>query len=106
MIKKVFAVVLLSLAAVACETSPTDTGTATPSPTAQVSPTPAPSPSVDSSPAAQVQWKAGDKVKVTVNSAAVAATIVSVDEKAAKAMVKVQGEAKERSVNLADIVKQ
>jgi len=104
MIKKVFAILLLSLAAAACESSPTETNNATPSPAAQISPTPAPSPSVESSPTAQ--WKAGDKVKVTINGAAVAATIVSVDEKAAKATVKVQGETKDRTVNLADIARQ
>jgi cellulase/cellobiase CelA1 len=104
MIKKVFAVLLLSLAAAACES--TETKEATPSPAAQVSPTPAPSPSVESSPAAAVAWKAGDKVKVTINGSAVAATIVSVDEKAAKATVKVGGETRERTVNLSDIAKQ
>jgi sRNA-binding protein len=51
-------------------------------------------------------WKAGDKVKVTINGSAVEATVVSIDEKAAKATVKVQGETKERTVNLSDIVKQ
>lgn len=106
MIKKVFAVLLLSLAAAACEPGPTETNNATPSPATQISPTPAPSPSVESSPTAQTQWKAGDKVKVTVDGSAVAATIVSVDEKAAKATVKVQSETKERTVNLADLARQ
>jgi hypothetical protein len=41
-----------------------------------------------------------------MNGAAVEATLVSIDEKAAKATVKVQGETKERTVNLSDIVKQ
>ena len=105
MIKKVFAVVLLSLMAAACEPGPTNNNNATPSPAVQVSSTPAPSPSVEASPAAPVQWKAGDKVKVTINGSAAAATIVSIDEKAAKAVVKVEGEAKERTVNLTDIAK-
>ena len=106
MIKKLFAVLLLSLAAAACESNPTETKEASPSPAAQVSPTPAPSPSVESSPGAAAAWKAGDKVKVTINGSAVEATVVSIDEKAGKATVKVQGETKERTVNLSDIVKQ
>ncbi len=105
MLKKIFAVLLLSLAAAACESSP-DTTAPSPSPAAQSAPTAAPSPSVEASPAAKLEWKAGDKVKVTINGAAVAATIVSVDEKASKAIVKVDGEAKERTVNLTDITKQ
>jgi hypothetical protein len=56
--------------------------------------------------AATAGWKAGDKVKVTINGAAVEATVVSIDEKVLKATVKVQGETKERTVNLSDIVKQ
>ena len=105
MIKKVFAVLLLSLAAAACDSNPTETN-ATPSPAAQVSPTPAPSPSVETSTVAPATWKAGDKVKVMINGAASAATIVSVDEKAGSATVKVAGETKERTVKFADIVKQ
>ena len=104
MINKVFAVLLLALLATACEPSPAENTNATPSPAAQISPTPAPSPSIESGPAAQ--WKAGDKVKVTVDGSAVAATIVSVDEKAGTATVKVQGETKERTVKFADIAKQ
>jgi hypothetical protein len=53
-----------------------------------------------------VVWKAGDKVKVTLNGSAVEATIVSIDDKAGKATIKVNGEAKDRTVNLSDIVKQ
>lgn len=105
MMKKVFAILLLSLTAAACESNTNETTNATPSPAAQVSPTPAPSPSLEASPATTTQWKTGDKVKVTVNGSAVAATIVSIDEKAAKAVVKVQGETKERAVDLAAIGK-
>jgi cellulase/cellobiase CelA1 len=105
MMKKVFAILLLSLTAAACESNTAETSNATPSPAAQVSPTPAPSPSLEASPAATTQWKAGDKVKVTINGSSVAATIVSIDEKAAKATVKVQGETKERTVDLATIAK-
>ena len=104
MIKKVFAILLLSLTAAACDSNTTETTNATPSPAVQVAATPAPSPVLQASPAA-AQWKAGDKVKITVNGAAVAATIVSIDEKAAKATVKVEGETKERTVDLATITK-
>jgi sRNA-binding protein len=106
MTKKLLAVLLLSVAAAACEPNSTETKDAKPSPATQTSATPAPSPSADVTTTAPAQWKAGDKVKVTVNGSAMEATIVSVDEKAAKAIVKVQGETKERTVNFADIVKQ
>jgi uncharacterized protein YcfL len=105
MMKKVFAILLLSLTAAACESNTNETTNATPSPATQVSPTPAPSPSLEASPATTTQWKTGDKVKVAINGLAVAATIVSIDEKAAKAIVKVQGETKERTVDLATIGK-
>ena len=104
MIRKLSAVLLLSLMVAACESNPTETNQAKPSPATQTSPTPAPGPSVEVS--APAQWQAGDKVKVTTNGSAVEATIVSIDEKAGKATLKVQGEAKERVVNLADLVKQ
>jgi hypothetical protein len=45
-------------------------------------------------------------VKVTINGSAVDATIVSIDDKTGKATVKVDGETKERTVNLSEIVKQ
>ncbi len=105
MMKKIFAVLLLSLTAAACESNTNETTNATPTPALQTSPTPAPGPSVEASPAATAQWKAGDKVKVTINGSAAAATIVSIDEKGAKATVKVQGETKDRTVDLAAIAK-
>ncbi|HEY6045642.1 MAG TPA: hypothetical protein VIU65_03510 [Pyrinomonadaceae bacterium] len=104
MIKRVFAILLLSLTAAACDSNTNDTTNATPSPAVQVAATPAPSPALQASPAA-APWKAGDKVKITVNGAAVAATIVSIDEKAAKATVKVEGETKEKIVDLATVAK-
>jgi hypothetical protein len=57
-------------------------------------------------PAPSVAFKTGDKVKATINGSAVEATIVSVDEKVGKAVVKVAGETKERTVTLSEIVKQ
>jgi ribosomal 50S subunit-recycling heat shock protein len=65
-----------------------------------------PSPSPEATVASSAALKAGDKVKITINGSAVEATIVSIDEKAGKATVKVTGETKERTVNLSEIVKQ
>lgn len=110
MTTKILAVLLLSLAVSACESSPTDNNSnankATPSATAQVPPATAPSPSIEAALPATAQPKAGDKVKVMVNGAATEATVVSVDEKAGKVTIKVQGESKERTIALTDIVKQ
>ena len=103
MIRKLLAVLLLSLAASACESNSSETNNASPSPAARISPTPAPSPTTEATSVAP--WKAGDRVSVAMNGKSVAATIVSIDEKAGKATVKVEGETKERAVNLADISK-
>ena len=107
MTTKLLAVLSLCVLIAACEPA-TNESTPTATPAASSTSTPAPSPSVEApAPASAVAlWKAGDRVKVTINGAAVEATVVSIDEKAAKATVKVQGETKERNVNLADIVKQ
>jgi hypothetical protein len=110
MTKKILAALFLSLAVSACESSPTDNNSnankATPSATAQVPPATAASPSSEAALPAAAQPKAGDRVKVMVNGAATEATVVSVDEKAGKVTIKVQGESKERTIALADIVKQ
>jgi hypothetical protein len=50
--------------------------------------------------------KAGDKVKVTTNGASVQATVVSVDEKTGKVTVSVPGEKENRTLAIADVVKQ
>ena len=107
MTTKLIAVLALCVLIAACEPG-SEVTKPTASPTAQTTSTPAPSPSVEAPPPASAVagWKAGDKVKVTINGAAVEATVVSIDEKALKATVKVQGETKERTVNLSDIVKQ
>ena len=106
MTTKLLAVLSLCLLIAACEPA-TDVTKPAASPAAQSTATPAPSPSPEATaPASTAATKAGDKVKVTINGAAVEATIVSIDEKAAKATVKIQGETKERTVNLSDIVKQ
>ena len=106
MTTKIFAVVALALFISACEPTSTETNPA-PSPTAQPAATPASALSTEADhPAANVAFKAGDKVKVTINGSAVEATIVSSEEKAGKAVIKVAGETKERTVNLSEIVKQ
>ena len=106
MTTKLLAVMALCVLISACEPA-NDVTNPTPSPAAQSTATPLPSPSPEATaPASAAAWKAGDKVKVTINGAAVEATIVSIDEKALKATVKVHGETKERTVNLSDIVKQ
>jgi|SRR5262249_42421308 len=106
MTTKIFAVLALALLISACEPASTETNP-TPSPTVQQAATPASTSSAETDhPAPNIAFKAGDKVKVTINGAAVQATIVSFDEKAGKAVVKVAGETKERTVNLSEIVKQ
>lgn len=105
MTRKLFAVVLLSLAAAACDSSPTETNTnagspAKATPSVQAPPTPEPSPM------ATPQLKAGDKVKVSANGSSTEATVVSVDEKAGKVTVKIQGQTGEKIVAIADLVKQ
>lgn len=105
MTMKVLGVLCLALVLGACESISPETKPE-PSPAAQATPAQAPSPSAEATVAAPTAWKVGDKVKATINGAPVDATIVSIDEKAAKATIKVQGEAKERTVNLSEIVKQ
>ena len=107
MTMKLLAVLSLCVLIAACEPA-TDVTKPTASPAAQSTPTvvPTPSPEATAPASAATALKTGDKVKVTVNGSAVEATIVSIDEKAAKATVKVQGETKERTVNLSEIVKQ
>lgn len=105
MTTKLLAVLSLCVLMAACEPA-TDVTKPAASPATQSTSTPVPSPSPEATaPATAAALKAGDKVKVTINGAAVAATIVTIDEKTAKATIKVPGETKERTVNLSDIVK-
>jgi len=109
MTRTVFAALLLSLSVAACDSSPTETNSNANSPTkaanAQVSPTPAPIPSLEPSPSAKPQLKAGDKVKVATNGSTADATVVSVDEKLGQVTVKLQGESKEKTVAIGDIIR-
>lgn len=108
MTKKLFAVVLLSLTLAACEPASNDNNSnansARPNTNSQNTPAPvAPAPEPSSSLKPQV--KAGDKVKVTINGAATAATVTSVDEKSGKVTVKIQGQKEEKTFAIADVVK-
>ena len=106
MTTKFIAVLALCVLIASCEPG-SEVTKPTASPAAQSAATPAPSPSPEATaPASTATVKTGDTVKVTINGAAVEATVVSIDEKALKATVKVQGDTKERTVNLSDIVKQ
>jgi transcription antitermination factor NusG len=110
MTKKIIAMLALTLALSACESSPTENNSnsnaASPNTNTQATPAPVPTSSVQSSPVVKTEFKAGDKVKVTTNGLTAEATIVSVDEKAGKATVRVQGEKQDKTVAIADIVRQ
>ncbi len=101
--KKILAIALLSFAITACEPNTTDNSNAA-KPMSTPASTPAPTP--EASPAAKLELTAGDKVKVTMNGSSTEATIVSVDLKAGKATVKIQGQKEDKTVAISDIVKQ
>ncbi len=110
MTKKLFAVVLLSLTLAACEPGSTDNNSnansnATPNIPAATTPAPA-APSPEPSASIKSQVKAGDKVKVTINGSATLATVISVDEKAGKVTIRVQGQKEEKTVAIADVIKE
>jgi protein involved in polysaccharide export with SLBB domain len=105
--KKILAIALLSLAISACESSPADNSNSNSPPARPAAATPAPvTTTPEATPAAKMEIKAGDKVKVTINGAATEAAVVSVDEKAGKATVKIQGQTEDKIVALSEIVKQ
>jgi uncharacterized protein YcfL len=105
--KKLLAITLLSCALSACESSPADNSNSNNPASTPAAATPAPvTTTPEASPAAKAEIKAGDKVKVTVNGVATEATVVSVDEKAGKATVKIQGQKEDKIVALSEIVKQ
>jgi sRNA-binding protein len=104
---KIFGAVLLALALTACESENTNTANenkpaaATPAPA-----TPAATQAPANSPAAAMQLKAGEKVKVNLKGSSTEATVVSVDEKAGKVTVKIAGQKEDKTVPLSDVVKQ
>jgi hypothetical protein len=105
MTKKLFAIVLLSLTLAACEPSTDNNSNAKPNTPAAATPAPV-TPSPEPSPSVKPQVKAGDKVKITINGTATDATVVSVDEKAGKVTVKVQGQKEDKTVAIADVIKE
>jgi sRNA-binding protein len=101
MTKKIFALVILSMSLAACEPAGTENNMNANSNARPNNPTASP----EASPAVRPQLKAGDKVKVTINGSAADATVVSVDEKSGKATVKVANQKEEKTVAIADIIK-
>ena len=110
MTMKILAVAVLALALTACESENANNSNenkpamtpAAASPAATAAPVVSPA---TTSPAS-TQFKAGDKVKVTINGASSDATVVSVDEKAGKATVKIQGQKEDKTVALSAVSKQ
>ena len=110
MIRKIFAVMLLSLALTACEPATTDNnsntnGSAKANTNGQA-PTPAASPTPQPSPTVKAELKAGDRVKVAKNGSFVDARVVAVDETAGKVTVRIQGDGKDTTVSLDNVTKQ
>jgi sRNA-binding protein len=106
MTKKIFAVILLSLTIAACEPASTENNANANSNTRPAASSPAPV-SASPEPSASVKplVKTGDRVKITINGSATDATVVSVDEKSGKVTVKVEGQKEEKTVAIADVIK-
>ena len=108
---KILAVACLALALTACESSTENANSTNENKPAAATPATAASPastvsSPASNPGASAQLKAGDKVKVNLNGSSSDATVVSVDEKAAKVTVKIQGQKEDKTVALSAVTKQ
>src|SRR4030095_6073491 len=101
---KILAVAVLALALTACESENANNSNenkpaATPAAASPAAPTtPATAPAAR--PAGATQFKPADKVKATINGSSSEATVVSVDEKAGKATVKIQGQKEDKTVAL------
>ena len=111
MTMKILAIAFLALTLSACESSTENANSSnenkpaatTPAPATPATASPAATPA--SSPAAAVKLKAGDKVKVNLNGSSSDATVVSVDEKAAKVTVKIAGQKEDKTVALSAVTK-
>jgi hypothetical protein len=107
---KILAVAVLALALTACESENANNSNENKPATTPAAASPAATAAPATSPAvttpAAAQFKAGDKVKVTINGASSDATVVSVDEKAGKATVKIQGQKEDKTVALSAVSKQ
>ena len=110
MTMKILAVAFLALTLSACESSTENANSSNenrPAATTPAPATPAPTSATPaSSPAAAVQLKAGDKVKVNLNGSSSEATVVSVDDKAAKVTVKIAGQKEDKTVALSAVTRQ
>ena len=108
MTKKILLVTLLSMAFSACESNGNENSNpnTNPKPNNQIVSTPPPaSPMSEPSPSAVAQLKAGEVVKVSINGSVVEATVVSLDEKTGKAVVKLKSDGKEKTVAVGDLKK-
>lgn len=107
MMKKVFAIALMTLGLAACEPGNTDNSNANSGTRANSGPVAAtPAPASPTPEPAKPELKAGDKVKVTIGGSAAEATVVSVDEKSGKATVRIKGQKEDKTVAVGDIVKE
>jgi transcription antitermination factor NusG len=110
MTRKIFAVMLLSLALTACESATPDNNANATSPAKananNQAPTPAASPTPQPSPTVKAELKTGDKVKVAGSGSSVDATVVAVDDKTGKVTVRIQGDGKDTTVSLDNVTKQ
>ena len=106
--KRLFALLLLSTALSACDSSTADNAANNNSRTAgnQTAATPAATPATtpESTAATASQFKAGDKVKVKIEGKPADATVVSIDSKTNHATVKLAGGA-EKTVPVSDVSK-
>jgi len=111
MTTKLFAVVLLAIFLTACDSGSTtennapanrnDHPLAAASPNTGANEQASPATGTPTTP----QFKAGDKVKVKSNGSSSDATVISVDEKLGKVVVKLSG-GEEKTVALSDVTKQ
>src|SRR5262245_7291621 len=105
MTRKLIAMLALTFALSACESETPDSNSNANAnkPAANATSTPAPVATApqETGPAAKAELKAGDKVRVMVNGASTPATVVSVDEKAGKVTIKVDGEKQDKTVAIA-----
>lgn len=114
MTTKLFAVLLLTFALAGCDPSSTTENSSPANRNANANPsasantteqtTPAPASNTSGMPSS-LQLKAGDKVKVKLDGSSSDATVVSVDEKLGKVVVKLTS-GEEKTVTLGDVTKQ
>lgn len=108
MITKIFAIALLSLSLAACDSTSNETNAnANSAPKAapsQASPAPQSVPSAEPVSSAKPQARAGDKIRIAINGALTDGTVVSIDEKSGKAIVKLT-QGGEKTVAIEELVR-